>query len=217
MALAVSGYRFKSRISNSIKLKKRQEIMIPDEVIMTKIFLIRRQKVIISNDLADLFGVTTKRLNEQVKRNIKRFPQHFMFQLTEQEKDKVVANCDHLHNLKYSPYLPYVFTEHGTVMLANILNSDRAIQVSIRIVEIYIKIRENILNNKDILLKIEQLEKRVGSQDEKILLVFKYLKKFIDVQEKPRKRVDSNVLTTNNRNNGSMSCNCTRMYCIILI
>lgn len=173
---------------NSIA-KEGLESIIPDEVIMGKIILIRGQKVMISNDLAELYGVTTKRLNEQVKRNTKRFPQHFMFQLNEPEKAKVVANCDHLQNIKYSPYLPYVFTEHGTVMLANILNSERAIQVSIRIVEIYIKMRENILTNKDLLLKMEQLEKRVGHQDEKIVIVFNYLKKFIDVQEKPRKRV----------------------------
>lgn len=143
----------------------------------------------ISNDLAELYGVTTKRLNEQVKRNINRFPKHFMLQLTEQEKDKVVANCDHLQNLKYSPYRPYVFTEYGTVMLANVMNSERAIQASVRIVEIYIKMRENILTNKELLLKMEQLEKRVGSQDEKIVMVFKYLKKFVEVQEKPRKQV----------------------------
>ena len=160
--------------------KEGGDILIPKEVILSKIIMIRGQKVMISNDLAQLYGVTTKRLNEQVKRNIKRFPPHFMFQLTEQEKDKVVAICDHLKNIKYSPYLPYVFTEHGTVMLANILNSDRAIQVSIRIVEIYIKMRENILTNKDLLLKMEQLEKRVGHQDEKIALVLNYLKKFIE-------------------------------------
>ncbi len=169
--------------------KKEPEIMIPDEVIMNKILLIRGQKVMISNDLAELYGVTTKRLNEQVKRNIKRFPNHFMFQLTEQEKDNVVANCDHIQNLKYSPYLPYVFTEHGTVMLANVLNSERAILASVRIVEIYIKMRENILTNKEFLLKMEQLEKRVGSQDEKIIMIFKYLKKFIEVKDKPRKQV----------------------------
>jgi ribosomal protein L23 len=87
-------------------VKKDSQIMIPDEVIMSKIILIRGQKVMISNDLAELYGVTTKRLNEQVKRNIKRFPGHFMFQLTENEKENVVANCDHLQNLKYSPYLP---------------------------------------------------------------------------------------------------------------
>ena len=112
-----------------------------------------------------------------------------MFQLNEQEKDEVVAICDHLQNIKYSPYLPYVFTEYGTVMLANILYSDRAIQASIRIVEIYIKIRENILSNKDLLLKMEQLETRMGDQDEKIVLVFQYLKNFIDVKENPRKQV----------------------------
>ncbi len=163
--------------------------MIPDKVIMDKIILIRGQQVMISNDLAELYGVPTKRLNEQVKRNIKRFPQHFMFQLNEREKDMVVANCDHLQNIKYSPYLPYVFTEHGTVMLANILYSERAIQASVRIVEIYIKMRENILSNKDLLLKMEQLEKRMGDQDDKIVLVFQYLKNFINVKEKPRKQV----------------------------
>ena len=93
--------------------KEGGNILIPEEAIMSKIILIRGQKVMISNDLAALYGVTTKRLNEQVKRNRKRFPQHFMFQLTEKEKDKVVANCDHLQNIKYSPYLPYVFTEHS--------------------------------------------------------------------------------------------------------
>jgi phage regulator Rha-like protein len=165
------------------------EIIIPEEVILNKILFLRGEKVMISNDLAMLYGVTTKRLNEQVKRNIKRFPKHFMFQLSEQEKDKVVANCDHLKNLKYSPYLPYVFTEHGTVMLANVLNSERAIQVSVRIVEIYIKMRENILTNQELLQKMEQLEKRVGNHDEKIGIIFQYLKKFIEVQEKPRKRV----------------------------
>ena len=101
----------------------------------------------------------------------------------------MVANCDHLQNIKYSPYLPYVFTEYGTVMLANILNSDRAIQVSIKIVEIYIKMREYILTNKDLLLRMEQLEKRVNHQDEKVVLVFNYLKRFIEVQEKPRIQV----------------------------
>jgi len=163
--------------------------IIPDELIMNKILLIRGQKVMLSNDLAELYGVTTKRLNEQVKRNIKRFPKNFMFQLNESEKDKVVANCDHLQNLKYSPYLPYVFTEHGTVMLANVLNSYRAIRVSIRKVEIYIRMREYVLTNKELLLKVEQLEKRIGKQDKKIAQVLNYLKKFIEFQDIPRKQV----------------------------
>ena len=169
--------------------KQDTQIMILDEVIISKIILIRGQKVMIDNDLAEIYGVTTKRLNEQVKRNIKRFPAKFMFQLTEKEKEKVVANCDHLRNIKYSPYLPYVFTEHGSVMLANVLNSDRAIQASIRIVEIYIKMRELVLTHKDILLKLEQMEKRVGTQDENIAMILQYLRKFIDIREKPRKAV----------------------------
>lgn len=88
-------------------VKKNSDIIIPDEVIMNKIILFRDQKVIVSNDLAELYGVTTKRLNEQVKRNIKRFCGNFMFQLTEKEKIKVVVICDHLQNLKYSSYLPF--------------------------------------------------------------------------------------------------------------
>jgi hypothetical protein len=151
--------------------------VIPDEIIMNKILLIRGKRVIIGNDLAVLYGVTTKRLNEQVKRNIKRFPAHFMFQLSKEEKDNVVANCDHLQKLKYSPFLPYAFTEYGTVMLANVLNSERAIQASVRIVEIFIKIREIILSHKAILQKIEQIQKKLIEHDNQLLIFFKYLKR----------------------------------------
>jgi hypothetical protein len=108
-------------------MSKHQKLsVIPDELIMNKILFVRGLKVMIDGDLAELYGVTTKRLNEQVKSNIKRFPEDFMFQLTEIEKQQVVANCDHLKNLKFSPYLPFVFTEHGAVMLASVLNSERA-------------------------------------------------------------------------------------------
>ena len=99
-------------------MKKAQ--IIPVEIIEDKILLIRGQKVMIDADLAKLYGVTTKRLNEQVKRNKDRFPEDFMFQITKQEKYEVVANCDHLRNLKYSPNLPKVFTEHGALMLASV-------------------------------------------------------------------------------------------------
>jgi hypothetical protein len=92
--------------------------LIPGEMIERKIFLIRGEKVMLDADLAALYGVTTKRLNEQVKRNRARFPNDFMFQLTEEEKAEVVANCDHLKRLKFSPALPYAFTEHGAIMLA---------------------------------------------------------------------------------------------------
>jgi phage regulator Rha-like protein len=169
--------------------KDNSLLMIPDEVIMDKILLIRDQKVMIDSDLAELFDVPAKRLNEQVKRNIKRFPPDFLFQLNIEEKEKVVANCGHLRKLKFSPHLPYVFTEHGAVMLANNFKSDRAKQASVRIVEIFIKMREMIQMNKELLLKMEKLEQTVISHDEKIAKVFRYLKKFIEIQEKPRKQV----------------------------
>jgi len=98
------------------------------------ILLIRGQKVILAADLAGLYGVTTKRLNEQVKRNRERFPEDFLFQLTTEEKNELVANCDHLSNLKFSPKLPYAFTEHGAIMAASVLNSEQAIETSIFVV-----------------------------------------------------------------------------------
>ncbi len=103
----------------------------------------------------------------------------FMFQLNQEEKDQVVANCDHLKNLKYSPSLPYVFTEYGAVMLASVLNSDRAIAVNIQIVRIFAKMKEMLLTHKDILLKLEQLENEVTSHDENIQMIFEVLKQLL--------------------------------------
>ena len=123
---------------------------IPDRIVESKILLIRGKKVMIDKDIAELYGVTTKRLNEQVKRNHTRFPEDFMFQLTGIEKSEVVANCDHLNNLKYSPNLPYAFTEYGVVMLASVLNSERAIEVNIQIVRVFTRLREMVLTHKDI-------------------------------------------------------------------
>ena len=166
-------------------MTKSKSVLIPDEVVLNKILLIREVKVMMDVDLAELYGVPTKRLNEQVKRNIKRFPKDFMFQLSRSEKDEVVAKCDHLNKLKFSPSLPYAFTEHGAVMLASVLNSERAIEVNVQIVRLFIKVREMLLTHKDILLKVEQMEKRVGKQDDKIQAIFDYLKQFIQEQEKP--------------------------------
>ena len=163
--------------------------LISDESVMTKILIIRGKKVMIDRDLAELYGVTTKRLNQQVKRNLKRFPADFMFQLTEEEKVEVVTKCDHLHGLKFSPQLPYVFTEHGAVMLASVLNSDQAIEVNVQIIRIFTRMREMLMSNQEILLKLEQLERKVGSHDGDIEMIFKYLKQLISQPEKPRPRV----------------------------
>jgi phage regulator Rha-like protein len=159
------------------------ELIITDEFIMSKILFIRNEKVMIDRDLAELFGVTTKRLNEQVKRNINRFPNNFMFQLTEIEKEYVVANCDHLNKLKFSSTLPYVFTEHGTLMLGNVLNSDKAVTFSIKIVEAFIKMRELLTNTISVRLEIEDMKKKLINHDKNIELVFTYLDELMDKQE----------------------------------
>ena len=108
--------------------------IIPQEIIEQRIFLIREQKVMIDRDLAELFGVETKYLNRQVKRNIERFPKEFMFQLTKKEKNELVTNWHRFASLKHSSYPPFVFTEHGVAMLASVLNSKSAIKMSIHIV-----------------------------------------------------------------------------------
>ena len=151
-------------------------VMIPDELILSKILKIRGVKVMIDSDLAELYGVSTKRLNEQVKRNAGRFPADFMFQLSEQEKQEVVAICDHLKRLRISPRLPYVFTEHGAVMLASVLNSDRAILVNIQIIRIFTRMRQLLEAHTEILQQLEQLKKNDIEQDRQILLIFEYLK-----------------------------------------
>lgn len=167
----------------------QKTLVIPDETIINKILLIRNKKVMVHRDIASLYGVPTKRLNEQVKRNKKRFPIDFMFQLTNEEKDELVANCDHLKTLKYSPNLPYVFTEHGAVMLASVLNSDRAIEMNIQIVRVFTKMKELLLTNKDILLKLEQLENKVNGHDENIKMIFEALRQLMNPPRESRKRI----------------------------
>jgi hypothetical protein len=163
--------------------------VIPDEIVMNKILILRGKRVMIDKDIAELYGVSTKRLNEQVKRNKKRFPEDFMFSLSQEEKDEVVANCDHLKNLKYSAALPFAFTEHGAVMLASVLNSDRAIEVNIQIVRIFTRLREMLLTNKDILLKLEILDKNILRHDEEIQIIFKALKGLLNPPREPRQRI----------------------------
>jgi hypothetical protein len=118
------------------------------------ILLIRGQKVMLATDLASLYRVSTKALNQAVKRNKDRFPGDFMFQLTKEEKAEVVTNCDHLQRLKFSPTLPYAFTEHGAVMLASVLNTPVAVQVSIQIVRAFIKLREALGTHKDLIRRL---------------------------------------------------------------
>ena len=135
-----------------------------------------RQKVMLDRDLAELYEVPTKRLNEQVKRNIKRFPDDFMFQLTSEEKNELVANCDRFKTLKHSTVNPYAFTEQGVAMLSSVLNSDRAIQVNIQIMRTFTQMRQMMLSYKDLKEKIEKMESKY---DKQFRIVFQALKKML--------------------------------------
>ena len=140
--------------------------------------------------MARVYGVTTKRLNEQVKRNIERFPEDFMFQLTAEEKNEVVASCDHLSNLKFSPALPYAFTEHGAIMAASVLNSERAIETSIFVVRAFVQLRQMLSMHKDLERRLDALE---GRYDEQFKVVFDAIRALMKPPEKAKKKIGFEV------------------------
>lgn len=168
------------------------DLAIPDELILSKIYLIRDQKVMLDSDLALLYGVETKRLNEQVKRNADRFPEDFMFQLSLEELDSLKSQFA-TSSWGGKRKLPYAFTEHGVLMLSGVLNSQTAIQVNIRIMRVYSKLREMVLTHKDILLKLDQLESQTSQNSDDIQVVFSALKQLIDPQHPPRRMIGFNV------------------------
>jgi len=160
------------------------------ELVASRIFEIRGKKVMIDRDLALLYGVPTKRLNEQVKRNIRRFPADFMFQLTRAEKEELVAICDRFNTMKHTTTLPYAFTEQGVAMLSSVLNSERAIQVNILIMRAFTKLREILLTHKDLALKIEALERKFTDHDEKIKAIFDAIKQLLEpIPEEAKRRI----------------------------
>ena len=162
------------------------------ERIESRIFMIRGQKVMIDRDLAELYGVPTKRLNEAVKRNAARFPEEFMFQLSEKEKSELVANCDRFRSLKHSTSLPYAFNEQGIAMLSSVLNSERAIMINILIIKTFVRLRQLISSHKELARKIEELEKKYSKHELEITVVFKVLRKLMEkpmVVEKPKRGI----------------------------
>ncbi len=150
---------------------------------------IRGQKVVLASDLAALYGVSTKALNQAVKRNIDRFPRDFMFQLSADEKQEVVTNCDHLSKLRFSPTLPYVFTEHGVVMAASVLNPPRAVEVSVFVVRAFVKLRQLVLAHKDLAGKLDQLERKVGSHDAAIKQLVAAIRQLMAPPVLPKNRI----------------------------
>ena len=169
--------------------KASKALIIPDELVMNKIYLIRGQKVMLDKDLAVLYDIKAIRLREQVKRNINRFPENFMFQLSEKETELMVSQNAIPSRKHLGGSLPYVFTEHGVLMLANILKSERAMLVSIRGIEIFVKMRELLLTHKDILLQLEKMEKKLTGHDEDIALIFQYLKQLLNPSQPPRNKI----------------------------
>jgi hypothetical protein len=145
--------------------------------------------VILDADLAAVYGVSTKRLNEQVKRNAERFPADFAFQLTAGEKAEVVANCDHLARLKFSPMLPRAFTEHGAIMAANVLNSRRAVQMSVFVVRAFIKMRSTFADTRELARKLglleQELKARLDIHEAAIVEVLQRIMKVIDPPPQP--------------------------------
>ena len=157
------------------------------ESVEDKILLIRGQKVMLDRDLAELYGVETKNLNRQVKRNLERFPKEFMFQLTLEEKNELVTNWHRFNSLKHSSSLPYVFTEHGAVMLASVLNSVKAVEASIYVVRAFIRLREILLTHKELAVKLKELELKLETHDEQISAVMEAINQLLKPQE-PTKR-----------------------------
>jgi hypothetical protein len=170
-------------------MPKSTEIhIIPDELVMNKIYLIRGQKVMLDFDLAKLYITEAKRLKEAVRRNIDRFPDDFMFQLTRDEYEILRSQIasSSWGGLRYTPM---AFTEQGVAMLSSVLNSPTAISVNIQIIRVFTKMRALLLTHKDILLQLEKIEKKMGSHDEQIALIFGYLKKLLTPLQPPRQRI----------------------------
>ncbi len=142
--------------------------LIAVESVARRILLLRGHRVMLDADLAEMYDVPTKALNQAVRRNFDRFPADFMFQLSPEEKTEVVTNCDHLAKLKYSRTLPYAFTEHGALMLGNVLKSDRAVSVSLLVVRTFVQLREMLSSNKELAAKLLELERKVSGHDQAI-------------------------------------------------
>lgn len=170
------------------KFVSEKKSLNPIDRIEKCIFLIRGNRVILDADLASFYGVPTRRLNEQVKRNIDRFPVDFSFQLNDQEKAEVIANCDHLSNLKYSSSLPLAFTEHGAIMAANVLNSPRAVEMGVFVVRAFVSLRQAITSHQELTNQLLRLEKRLLGHDQQLLSIVRALKTLLGAKSIPKKR-----------------------------
>jgi hypothetical protein len=168
--------------------------MKPKKPFESLILTLRGSKVIVDSDLADIYGVPTKRLNEQVKRNIERFPEDFIFQLNAGEKAEVVANCDHLVRLKFSAQMPMAFTEHGAIMAAMVLNSPEAVKMSVFVVRAFMQMREQLAANAAILKRLAEIDKVLLEHDSALRAIWTKLQPLLAPPSvAPRRRIGFNV------------------------
>ncbi|HPS58183.1 MAG TPA: ORF6N domain-containing protein [Spirochaetota bacterium] len=157
--------------------------------IKEKIFLIRNVRVMIDRDLAELYGVGTKVLNQAVKRNINRFPSDFMFFLNDNEKNELVTNCDRFKVLKHSTSNPYAFTEHGAIMIATILNSPQADKMNVFVVRAFVKLREIVSSHEEIARRLDELDKKVGIHDKAIQQLIAAIKQLMMLKEESKRSI----------------------------
>jgi hypothetical protein len=162
--------------------------LIPSERIEQSILLIRGLKVMLDADLAELYGVPTKVLNQAVRRNKNRFPADFMFQLTKAEKNEVVTVCDHLTSLRFSPSLPNAFTEYGALMAANVLRSKRAVEMSVYVIRAFVRLREHIAANHAILKRLAEIDKTLLQHDTALRDIYRKLLPLLQPPPAPSKR-----------------------------
>jgi len=172
-------------------IDNQRDPIISDEIILSKIYLIRNEKVMLDRDLAQLYGVETKYLKRQVKRNIERFPEDFMFQLTRDEfknwrSQFVTSNSSDNMGLRHAPF---AFTQQGIAQLSSVLNSKTAVDINIQIIRLFTKMRKMLMTHKDLLIKMNQIEFKVIEQEKSIRKIFAFLDHFIKERNTPRKRI----------------------------
>ncbi|SKB88182.1 ORF6N domain-containing protein [Sphingobacterium nematocida] len=165
--------------------KSIQEVIVPDGILFGKIYSLRHENIMLDRDLADLYGVKPFRLREQVRRNIEKFPEHFMFQLTEQEVDIMVSQNAIPSRQHLGGSLPYAFGEHGVLMLSNVLKSELATKMSIKLIEIFVQLRRSLHSYSELRLEIEQIKKKLDNQDKNLEVVFQYLDEMVDKKQQP--------------------------------
>jgi hypothetical protein len=170
-------------------MSEPSELILSEQIVENRILLVRGQRVLLAPDLAVLYGVTPKRLHEQVRRNRNRFPEDFMFPLTAKERDEVAAKCGHLKNIKYSRELPLSFSEHGALMLANVLNSERAVEVSIFVMRAFVRLRKMLGTHKDLTRKLDELEKHVCDHDGHIQTLFEAIRQLMTPPSSKQRKI----------------------------